>query len=358
MCLSSDFGCAFPFLARVLGCVWLCVCFAPTPPILAGVRGVCVWVRALSFHPATPCWRVGVCMFVCALRLNPSNASLGLGVCVFVCALRLCPASPGWVCGLVVCLGLTFGCAPPLLRGVLGCMWLCVRSALKPPILAGVPGACVLVCVLAFTPSILAGMLVCVCLCVHFVCAPPILARVFGVRVYAWARVAVAPCHPRLGCWGVCVGVRPPPVPRNSWLGLVVRVCRFGFSPSPCHSWLGCLRVCVCVRAPLYPVIPGSGVRCGCVCLASGFSCALPFLAWVLGCVLLCTHSASTPHILAGVRGAYVCVRVLGFHPTHPGWGVRLFVFARSASAPPILAAVCGAVVRSWVPVSVAPRHS
>ena len=54
-------------------------------------------------------------------------------MCVFVCALRLWPATPGWdvQCGCV-CLGSGFGCAPPLLAGVLGCVCVCVRAPLVP----------------------------------------------------------------------------------------------------------------------------------------------------------------------------------------------------------------------------------
>ena len=51
---SSGFGCTLPFLAGVLGCVYLCAWFASTPPILAGVRCVCVLVRILAFSPPHP----------------------------------------------------------------------------------------------------------------------------------------------------------------------------------------------------------------------------------------------------------------------------------------------------------------
>ena len=39
------------YTPSLVGCVCLCVRSAPTPPILAGVRGACVWVRVLAFGP-------------------------------------------------------------------------------------------------------------------------------------------------------------------------------------------------------------------------------------------------------------------------------------------------------------------
>ena len=51
VCLGWGFGCAPPLLAWVLGCVCLCARSVCTPPILAGVRGVCVSVQSLAFIP-------------------------------------------------------------------------------------------------------------------------------------------------------------------------------------------------------------------------------------------------------------------------------------------------------------------
>ena len=69
------------------------------------------------------------------------------GVCVLVCALRLYPAAPGWgvQCGWV-CLGSGFGCAPPLLAGLLRCACLCAPSTCIPPLLAGLCGVGVCAC--------------------------------------------------------------------------------------------------------------------------------------------------------------------------------------------------------------------
>ena len=149
-----------------------------------------------------------------------------------------------------------------------------------------------------------------------------------------------------LGC--VCVCVRAPLVPRQSWRGCAVWVwvlgVRFQLRPatpgcgvevflclcprSTCtppilawvrgvgvpawarataatrHSWLGYwgLFVFACALR-LYPATPLWAARCGCVCLGSGFGCAPPLLA----------------------RGRCVCVFVcaLRLYPVSPGWGAR-----------------------------------
>ena len=315
-------------------CVCLCAHSACTPLLLAGVCGVgsCASARVLAAprHSWLRCW----------------------GVCVFVWALSLCPATPRWGvrCGWV-CLGSVFGCAPPLLAGVLGC--------------------------------------VCVCLCACSACTPPLLARLCRLGVCAWARVPVAPPTPGWGV-GVCVSlVRAPSVPRHCWLGcavwagviglgvrlrsatpgwgvgvcvclcarsactppLLAWVCGVGacawarVSAAPRHSWLGCWGVCVLVWAlRLCPATPGWGVRCRCVCLGLGFGCAPPLLAGVLGCVcvfgcLLRLYLATSgwgarcgwpclgsgfgcgPQLLAGVLGcvcAFVCLPHL--YPATPRW--------------------------------------
>ena len=267
--------------------VGVCVCLrarsACTPPLLAGVcgAGVCAWARVPAApHNSWPgCW--------------------GLGV--FVCALRLYPATPGWGvrCGCV-CLGSGFGCAPPLLAGVLGCVCACLRAPLVPrhswlecavwvcvlglgfrlrPATPGWHVGCVCGCL--HTPSVLCvswlgcavwvrvlglgfwlqpatpgwGVGVCVCMCARFVCTPPLRAVVRGLGVCAWARVSAAPCHSWLACWGVCVlGARSACAPPH-----LARVCGVGVCvwarvvAAPRHSWLGCWGVRVCLRAPLVP---------------------------------------------------------------------------------------------------------
>ena len=103
-----------------------------------------------------------------------------------------------------------------------------------------------------------------------------------------WVWVSAAPRHSWLGCWGVCVlwacsACSPP---------LLAGVCGAGVcawarvSAAPRHSWLGCRGLCVLVCAlRLHLATPGWAVRCGCVCLGSGFGCAPPLVAGVVGCV-------------------------------------------------------------------------
>ena len=249
------------------------------------------------------------------------------GVCVFMCALRLYPATPGWgVRRGCVCFDLGFGCARPLLAGVLACV-----SARAPAPL--VPrhswlGCAARVCVLGLGFQLRPaspgwGVGVCVCSCARSACTLPVLAGVCGVGVCVWARVSAAP---RL-------------------------------------SWLGCLGVFVFLCAlRLYPATPGWGVRRGCVCLGLGLGCAPPLVAGVLGCVCVCVPARLVPqHSWLGcvVR---VCVFGLRFwlRPATPGWrvGVCVCLCARSACTPPLLAGVCAVGVCTLAWVSAAPRHS
>ena len=92
----------------------------------------------------------------------------------------------------------------------------------------------------------------CTCFGSGFGCAPPLLAGVLG---------------------SVCACVPAPLVPRHSWLGCAVCLCvfRLGFRLRPATPGWG-VGVCVFVCALcLYPATPGWGVRCGGVCLGSGF---------------------------------------------------------------------------------------
>ena len=333
-------------------CVRLCVRSACNLPLLAGVCGVgvCGWVPVLA---------------------APRHSWLGCrGLCLLVCALRLHPAYPGWAVRRgCVCFGSGFGCAPPLLAGVLACVCACVRA---PPV------------------------------------APPLLAGACGVGVCAWARVSVAPRHSWLGCWGafvfvgavylylatpgwgvrwgcvclgsgfgctspllaglswcVCAGVGTPLAPRHSWLGLrAVGVCVWALvSAAPRHSWLGCWAVCVLVWAlRLHPATPGWDARRVCVCFGSGFGCTPPLLAGVLGCVCAGVGAPLAPrHSWLGCA-PWVCVFALGFRlrPATPGWGVGVCVCscACPSCTPLLLAGVCGVGVCVWARVSAAPRHS
>ena len=244
------------------------------------------------------------------------------GVCVFVCALRLYPATPGWGvrCGCV-CLGSGFGCAPPLLAGVLGCVCVCVRAPLVPR--PSWLGCAVLVCVLWLGFSLLPAPLgwgfgVCVCVCVR----APLVPR------HSWLGCAVWECvlglafwlRPAIPGWAVavcvCVCVRASLVPRHSRLGCVVWlcVCRLGFL--------------------LRPATPGWGFGV-CVCLCAGSACTPPLLARVFGCVCVCVRAPLVPrHSWLGCA-VRVCVLGLGFRlrPAFPGWGVGVCVCLCARSA-------------------------
>ena len=367
---------------------------------------------------------------------------------MFLCTLRLHPATPGWgVLRACVCLGSGCGFAPPLLAGLLGCACLYARSACTPPLLAGVCpvgvrawarvsaaprhfwlGCAVSVCVLGLgfglrpaTPGW--GVGVCVCLSVGSACTPPLLAGCAVWVCLLGLGVSAAPCHSWLRCWGVRVCVRAPLVPRHSWFGCAVWACvlwlgfwlrpatpgwavrrgcvclgsGFGCAPPllagvmgcvcagvcaqlvPRHSWLGCaVRVCVlglgfrlrpatpgwgvwvlCVLVcalSLYPATPGWSVRCGRVCLGSGFAWAPPLLAGLLGCACLCARSAGTLPLLA-----VVCVLGLGFsvRPATPGLTGGVCVFVCAVRLYPVTPGwVCGVGVCPRARVSAAPRHS
>ena len=382
--------CPPPLLAGVVGRVWLCARSACTPPFLARVCGVGNGAWALVSAAPRHSW-LGCC-----------------GLCVFVCTFRLYPATPGWgVQGGYVCLGSGFGCASPLLAGVLGCVcvcvgaplvprhswlgcavWVCVlglgfwlrptapswgvgirvclcaRSACTPPLLAGVCGVGVTAWaqVSAAPRHSWLGCGGCVCLCARSACTAPLLAGVCGVGVWAWARASAALRHPWLGCWALCVFVcalrlYPATPGLGARCGFVCLGSGFGCAPPLLARGLG--SVFVCVRAPLVPSTPGWGVRCGCVCLGSGFGCAPPLLAGVLGSVCVCVRAPLAPrHSWLGCA-VWVCVFGLGFRlrPATPGWGVGVFVClcARSACTPPLVAGVCGGGVCGWARVSVAP---
>ena len=301
-----------------------------------------------------------------------------------VCAWAWVSAAPrhSWLgCWGVCVLGARSACAPPLLAGVCGvgvCVWarvvaaprlswlgcwgvrVCVRASLLPR--HSRLGCAVWVCVLGLgfrlrpaTPRWGVGARVCLCAC--SACTPPLLAGVCGVGACAWARFSAAPRHSWLGCWGVCVLVWAlrlcPATP--GWgvrCGCACLGSGFGCAPPLLAGVLGCVCVFVCLLR-LYPATPGWGARCGWVCLGSGFRCAPPLLAWVLGCVcvfvcLLRLYPA-TPGW--GVRCGCVCLGS-GFRlrPATAGWGVGVCacLCALSACTPPLLAGVCGVGVCAW----------
>ena len=344
VCFGSGFGCAPPLLAGVLG--W-CVCARVRAPLAPGHSWhgckvwVCVFGLGFRLPPATPGWGVR-CGCVCSgsgFGCAPPLLAGVLAVCVLVCALCLHSATlgPGARCGCV-CFGSAFGWAPPLLAGVLGCVCACVRAPLAPS--HSWHGCAVWVCVFGpgfrlrpATPG--CGVGVCVCWCGHSACTPPLLAGVRAVCVCASARVLAAPRHSWLGCWGVCVlmcALRLQPTTPGTAarcgcvclgsgfgcaLPILARVCVVGVCAqaralaAPSHTWLGCWAVCVLVCAlRLHPATPGWGARCVCVCLGSGSGCAPPILAWVLGCVCARVRALLAPS--HSLLGCAVCVCVFG----------------------------------------------
>ena len=391
VCLGSGFGCAPPLLAGVSGPVSACVrapliprhswlacavcvgvCFSPgfgcTPPHLAGLLGcVCDCVRA-SLVPLHSWFRCVSCVCVLGLRfrLRPASPGWGVGVCVFVYALRLYPATPGLhVRRGCVCLGSGFVCAPPVLAGVLGCVCVRVHAPLVPRHfwLGCAALACVigLRFVLRFTiPGLAVGLCVfvlrlypaspswgvwcgCVCLGSDFGLSLPLLAGMSGY---------------------VCACVRAPLVPHHSWQGCAPWVCvlGLGFPLRPASlGWAvgGCVFVC---SLRLWPATPGWGVRRGCVCLRSGFGCAPPLPAGLLGCVCAPVRAPLVPrHSWLGCA-MWVGLLGLGFGlcPATPGWdvGVCVCFCVRSACTPPLLAGLCSVGVCALALVSPAPPHN
>ena len=385
-CLGVARSASSPTAVQVLGCsltpgLWISfgrVTYIPRAASVPGLwtlgflllRGACVWVWVVvgfgfRLRPALLPGVLGcVCACVCAL-LAPSHSRHGCAVwvCVFGLGFRLRPATPGWGVGLCVCsactqpllatgarcgcvcLGSGFGCAPPLLAGLLGC----VRAPLAPS---------------------------------HS------WPRVRGVGVCVWARVSAAPRHSWLGCWAVCVLRLHPATPGH---GCAVWVCVFGlgFRLRPATPGWG-VGLCVC-SACTQPLL-ATGARCGCVRLGSGVGCTPPLLAGVLGCVcapLAPSHSwprvrgvgvCVLARVLAALRhswlgcwavcvlrlhpatpghgcAVWVCVFGLGFwlRPATPGWGVGLC--ACSARTKPLQARVRVVGMCVWARVSAAPRH-
>ena len=338
-----------------LGCWGVRVCVR-APPVprhswLWCAAWVCVFLLGFPLRPATPGWGVGVCVCSCArsactppllawvrgvgvgvwarVTAAPRHSWLGCAawVCVFGLGFRLRPVTPGWDVGVCVCSCARSACTPPLLAGLCGvgvCVWARVSAAPRHSWL-GCWGVCVLLCALRLCPASPGWVVRCGCGCLGsgFGCAPPLLAAVWGVDVCVWARVSAAP--------------------RGSWLGC------------------GCVCVLLCALR-LYPATPGWVVRRGCVCLGSGFGCAPSLLAGLLGCVCAPVHAPLvTRHSWLGCA-VWVLVFGLGFRlrPATPGWGVRRgCVCLRSGfgCAPPLLAGLLGCVC-AGVPALLVPRHS
>ena len=223
VCFCARFACTLPLLAGVRGvdvCTWARISATPRHCWL-GCWGVCVFVYAFRLYPATPGWGAWcgcVCLgsdFSCAppllavvlgcvcvcvrVPLVPPQFWLrcAMWVCVLGLPFRLRPANPGWAVGMRVCLCARSPCTPPLLAGVLRCVYVGMRALLVPR-----------------ESSLGCAVCVCVCLCSGFDCAPPLLAGPLG-GVCVCVRTLLVPRHSWPGCavW-VCVlglGSRLPP---------------------------------------------------------------------------------------------------------------------------------------------------
>ena len=243
-CLSAramDTG--FPsFLWRLylgLGCAWIWV--SVTRPALAGVLGGCVWVRVV----VSPLFsRLGFAVFVVGLGFRPAPHHSWLGFW----GVRGCVRAP-----------------PVPRRSRFGCeVWACVLGfefRLRPA-----------------TPR--EFVWVCVCLCARPAWSPASSGLGCDAGVCAWARVAAAPRHSWLRCWGLCVFVFAPrlypAIP--GWVVLCGRASSALVSAVPRPSWFGCWGVCAFVRVPrLRPALPGvPPVARGCAGVAVGGVCPPP----------------------------------------------------------------------------------
>ena len=215
-----------------------------------------------------------------------------------VCALRLPPAvsGSGVRCGRA-CWGLGFGCAPPLLGGLLGCV--CARAPVPRGLLHLLVGVAVRGCV--------------------FVRAPRLFPTFPG-----WGGVCGRACWARVSA-----------VPRPSWLGCVF--CAFFFA---CLGWaLWCRLLAVPVLGLVVPVPPSPFFRAG-LLARFFFPCGLPpcfgvlfpggplFLAWC------CQFWLGGPPV--PLWGS--CLRCLlggGFGPLLRCWGAVWWLWAVLSPPPP-----------------------
>ena len=162
------------------------------------------------------------------------------------------------------------------------------------------------------------------------------------VRGRTWTYVAGV-----LGC--VCVRVPAPLVPRHSWLQGAAWLCvlGLGFRLRPATPGWGVeVCVCSCARSACTPPLLAGVYGVGVCAWARVIGCAPPLLARVLGCVCVRVRAPLVPrHSWLGCV-VWVCVLRLGFQlrPATPGCGVGVYVWlcARSACTPPLLAGVCG----------------
>ena len=237
-------------------------------------------------------------VLVVGLRFRPAY-----GTCVVACALRLPPAVSGsGVRCARACWGLGFGCALPLLGGVLGCV--CARAPVPRGVLHLLVGGAVQGCV--------------------FVRAPRLFPASPG-----WGAVCGRACLARVSA-----------VPHPSWLG-----CRGVFFALffPCLGLaLWCRLLAVPVPGLLVPVPPSLFFRAGLVapfffpawCVSACFGVPFPggplFLAWccrfwlgrppvpLLGSCLRCLLGGGFGRLLCSWRAVWWLWAVLSPPPPSP----------------------------------------
>ena len=285
------------------GCAWF-----PAPPGSGCSAGGCAWawVSAAPHHSWLGCW----------------------GLCVFVCALRLYPSTPGWGiwCGCA-CLGSSFGCAPPLMAGVLGIVCVGVRAPLVP---CHSWRGCVCVCGSGFNVHSAFCWLGC------WGAWP--LACTASVSRYLLVGLPVG-----WGCAGVAVGgVLPPPSP---FVFFSHSDCGGGGGFGPVVSWCFLVSAAACPRLGSLGLRPPFPSRLGCA-----YIFFLPITA-SLGCVSACPGRVSgCPLPPAGCRRFWQGGPLVFFRggpwvpPSVPsGWGVCVVVarplgcVSVSCSPPPYL---------------------
>ena len=277
-----------------------------------------------------------------------------------VCALRLHPAVRGSVvwCGRA-CWGLGFGCAPPLLWEVLGCV--CARVPVPRGLLHLLVRDAVRGCVVGAAPRYSwlerRGVYV-------FVRAPRLFPAFPGWGVLCgracWTPVSAVPRPSWLGCWGVCVVVRVPRLPPpflggRLWRGnvRVLPFFFFVFGGGACRVLaLWCRSLAVPVSGLVVSVRPSPLFR-GCV---AGFFFFVPALcvSACFGCPL--SRWAAAPClVLLVLAGWFPCAPLGG--PVFSafwegGWAASCDVGGRfDGCAPPPPVFVLGGGVCLFLPL-------
>ena len=212
------------------------------PPGQLHGRG-CLIARAVDTGSSVGVFGHGLwcCPSFAGWGLRCLRLGLGFGLLmgrVWLRAHAVCPpavSGSGVRCGRA-CWGLSLGCAPPLLGGVLGCV--CAREPVPRGLLHLLVGVAVRGCVFVRTPRLFFAFPGCVWACVlgpGLGCAPPFLVGLSGCVLCAlfFGRVLVGLCG--VGCW------------------LSLSQALWSLPPHPLSVGLGCwlfffFQCCVCLH--------------------------------------------------------------------------------------------------------------